>query len=51
MRENFYCSANGLNVDRIRIACRVIGNYQPDNFEAFQLVTKDKNGSVVYNPI
>lgn len=27
LRENFYCSAGGLNVDRIRIACRVIGNY------------------------
>lgn len=35
LRENFYCSAKGYNVDRIRIGCRVIGNYQPDNFEAF----------------
>lgn len=51
LRENFYCSANGLSVDRIRIACRVIGNFQPDNFEAFQLVTKEKDGSLVYNPI
>lgn len=51
LRENFYCNANGMNVDRIRLVCRVIGNYEPDNFEGFQLITKDKNGSVVYNPI
>lgn len=40
LRENFYCNKKGLNVDRIRIGCRTLGNYQPDNFEAFQLVTK-----------
>ena len=40
-----------MNVDRIRLICRVIGNYEPDNFEGFQLITKDQNGSVVYNPI
>lgn len=51
LRENFYCNNKGLNVDRIRLSCRVIGNYEPDNFEAFQLVTKDKDGSLVYNPI
>lgn len=35
LRENFYCSANQIPIHRIRIGCRVIGNYQPDNFEAF----------------
>lgn len=35
LRENFYCDAKGLSVDRIRLGCRILGNYQPDNLEAF----------------
>ena len=35
LRENFYCSADGLSVDRIRIGCRVLNALQPDNLEAF----------------
>lgn len=51
LRENYYCQNKGYNVDRIRLGCRILGNYQPDNLEAFQLVTKDKNGTVQYGPI
>lgn len=51
LRENFYCDAKRTAVHRVRIGCRVIGNYQPDNLEAFQLVTLDKDGSLIYNPV
>lgn len=51
LRENFYCQAKGMNIDRIRLGCRTLGNFSPDNLEAFQLVRKDQNGSVVYGPI
>lgn len=51
LRENFYCQAKGQSIDRIRIGCRTLGNYSPDNFEAFQLVKKDENGTVEYGPI
>ena len=27
LRENFYCNAKGLSVDRIRIGCRILGAY------------------------
>lgn len=52
MRENFYCNADGLSVDRIRIGCRFLSNLQPDNVEAFQLIRKDeKTGSLLPGPI
>ena len=51
LRENFYCDVKGMAIHRIRIGCRILGNYQPDNFEAFQLVTREKDGSIVYGPI
>lgn len=35
LRENFYCEAKGPAIHRIRLGCRILGNYQPDNFEAF----------------
>ena len=35
LRENFYCNAKGLTIDRIRIGCRTLGSYAPDNLEAF----------------
>ena len=51
LRENFYCSAKGNAIDRIRIGCRTLGTYAPDNLEAFQLVRKNENGSLEYGPI
>lgn len=51
LRENFYCAKKGLNVDRIRLGCRLLGSYQPDNLEAFQLVTKEQDGTLTYGPI
>lgn len=52
LRENFYCNAEGLTIDRIRIGCRTLGSYAPDNLEAFQLVKKDeKSGNLHYGPI
>jgi hypothetical protein len=35
LRENFYCNADGLSIDRIRIGCRVLNEFEPDNLEAF----------------
>ena len=51
LRENFYCAAKGNSIDRIRIGCRTLGNFAPDNLEAFQLVRKNDNGSLEYGPI
>lgn len=52
LRENFYCNAKGLTIDRIRIGCRTLGAYAPDNFEAFQLIRKDaKSGSLLSGPV
>ena len=52
MRENFYCNADGLSIDRIRIGCRFLSNLQPDNVEAFQLIRKDdKTGSLLPGPV
>lgn len=35
LRENFYCNAGGLSIDRIRIGCRILNEFEPDNLEAF----------------
>lgn len=40
-----------MNIDRIRLGCRTLGNFAPDNLEAFQLIRKDENGSLNYGPI
>lgn len=51
LRENYYCSNKTIPIYWIRLGCRRLGNYQPDNLESFQLITLDQNGSLVYNPI
>ena len=52
LRENFYCNADGLSVDRIRIGCRLLNALQPDNLEAFQLIKKDnQTGSLIPGPV
>ena len=52
LRENFYCNAKGLTIDRIRVACRTLGAWAPDNLEAFQLIKKDeKTGSLIPGPV
>ena len=35
MRENFYCSKDGLAVDRIRLGCRITGKFLSNNLESF----------------
>lgn len=52
LRENFYCNAKGLTIDRIRIGCRTLGDYQPDELEAFQLIKKDEEtGTLTAGPV
>jgi hypothetical protein len=51
LRENFYCQAKGLSVDRIRIGCNLRGQLTVDNLESFQLIKRDHQGNLTKGPI